>query len=130
MAWMAQGLRNLRDTAGLGVGLGSARASSFLVVLLSNLGLPGTLAYAAFVLAVLRSAGQPASAASPAEARVRVAALHAFVAALCPAMISGTVFERGPAFYLYAAAASLSLGALRWRPVSAARPPPPNLARA
>ena len=130
LAWMLQGLRNLRDTAGLGVGLGSARASSFLVVLLSNLGLVGTLTYAAFVVAVLRSAVAPGEAAQADARRIRLAAAHAFVAALCPAMISGTVFERGPAFYLLAAAASLALA----RPAAqaAARPlvPPLNLARA
>jgi O-Antigen ligase len=129
MAWMAQGLRNLRDTWGLGVGLGSNRSSSFLVVLLSNLGVLGTLLYAAFVVAVLRTP-RPPGAPTGDEDRLRTAFRHAFLAALCPALVSGTVFERGPAFYLYAAAASVVwCGAVACRPVVRPRPAL-NLARA
>jgi len=45
--WM--GLQSFGDTWGLGLGLGSHRPNSLTVTLLSNVGLPGTLAFAAFI---------------------------------------------------------------------------------
>ena len=42
-SWNQQAWSNFRDSYGLGVGLGSARASGFALVLLSNVGLAGTL---------------------------------------------------------------------------------------
>jgi len=105
MRWNLQGLRNVVDSFGLGVGLGSARASSFFVVLLSNLGLLGTACYALFVGTVFSAPWQGEDRSE--DQRVRTAFRHAFAAALCAAAISGTVFERGPAFYIYAAAAGV-----------------------
>jgi len=49
MGWNAQGMTNFFDTYGIGVGLGSILASSFLVVLLGSLGVVGTFCYAMFV---------------------------------------------------------------------------------
>jgi hypothetical protein len=127
MSWNLQGLANLVDTFGLGVGLGSARVSSFIVTLLANLGLPGTLLYGLFVWGVFQA---PAGDSPPDgdEARLRHAFRHAFAAALCAAAVSATVFDRGPAFYLYAAAAGVvwrrsGVPAAVRRPASSHRPP-------
>ncbi len=49
----AQAWRNFIETSGLGVGLGSARASSFLLVILSNIGVLGALLFSIFVLQLL-----------------------------------------------------------------------------
>lgn len=49
-----QAWSNFVDTYGLGVGLGSARASSFPLVVLSNLGLPGGLMFSAFLWRLVR----------------------------------------------------------------------------
>lgn len=104
MQWNLQGLRNLVDSYGLGVGLGSTRASSYLIMLLANLGVIGTLLYAAFVWQVFTA---PRGPADPEAERIRTAFRHAFAAALCAAVVSGTVFDRGQAFFVYAAAASV-----------------------
>jgi hypothetical protein len=102
-AWSMQAWSNFLDTYGLGVGLGSARASSFAMVLLSNIGIIGTALFAAFVLEVWRG-GEHASATDRAVAR---AARHAVLATLIAACLSATVFDLGIAFYGFAAAASL-----------------------
>jgi len=103
MGWNAQGMTNFFDTYGIGVGLGSIRASSFLVVLLGSLGVVGTFCYAMFVGKSLLS---PVSTDYPfTERAVCYAARHAVMAALIVVSISGSVFELGSCFYLFAAAA-------------------------
>jgi len=116
MLWNLQGLRNLVDSRGLGVGLGSTRTSSFLVLLLSTLGVVGGALYGMFIWRVFR-APLPANSPGGDEPRIRTAFRHAFFAALCVATVSGTVFDRGLAFYIYAAAASAL-----WSPLAAAVP--------
>ncbi|WP_420369708.1 hypothetical protein [Curtobacterium sp. L1-20] len=49
----ALGLRVLRDTWGLGAGLGSNRSSSFVVTLASTVGVPGVLLFASVVVALV-----------------------------------------------------------------------------
>ncbi len=112
MRWNLQGLKNLVDTGGLGVGLGSTRASSYIVMLLSNLGLVGTTLYAIFVWNVYRVSA-PGDAGQPEARRIRRAFRHAFAAALCAAAVSASVFDRGLAFYVYAALAAVPLAAAR-----------------
>jgi hypothetical protein len=102
-SWNMQAWINFLDLYGLGVGLGSARASSFPLVLLSNVGVLGTLLFLAFLVQVLRP-----SKATPSEAEpVARAARHAVLAALIAATISATVFDLGVAFYAFAAAAAM-----------------------
>jgi hypothetical protein len=104
LAWNRQAFANFVDTHGLGVGLGSARASSFALVLLSNVGAIGAVLFAGFVAAVLRRS-QRSSAAHPEP--VREAARQAVLAALAAAVVSWGVFDLGIAFYAFAAAASV-----------------------
>ena len=52
--WNWQAWSNFVDTYDLGVGLGSARASSFPLVVLSNRGLPGGLMFSAFLWRLVR----------------------------------------------------------------------------
>lgn len=54
MSWNAQALRNLFDTWLIGAGLGSARASNWLLSSLGSIGVPGTVLFAAFLVAVFR----------------------------------------------------------------------------
>lgn len=97
--WNAQAWSNFVDTYGLGVGLGSARASSYPIVLLSNLGLVGTLFYCSFVGNVLSRAR---STSDP----IQQASRNAVLASLISASLSATVFELGVGFYAFAAAAT------------------------
>jgi len=103
MSWNHQGVTNFFDTYGIGVGLGSIRASSFLVVVLSNLGAVGVICYGMFLGKSLLS---PVPAHYPfAERAVCYAARHGMIAALIVASSSAGVFEMGSCFYMFAAAA-------------------------
>jgi hypothetical protein len=99
-SWNTQAWQNFVDTYGIGTGLGSARASSYPLVLASNLGVPGLLLFIAFLWRVF-GVGD----AAPADA-LSVASRRAVLAALIAASISGVVFDLGLAFYAYAAAAT------------------------
>lgn len=98
-----QAWSNFVDTHGVGVGLGSARASSFVLVLLSNLGVAGTLLYLAFLRGVLF--GGRVDDTVPGDAPTVTAARQAVWASLICASVSGTVFDLGVMFYAFAAAA-------------------------
>jgi O-Antigen ligase len=100
--WNKQAWQNFLDSYGLGIGLGSARASSFPLVLLSNLGAIGTFAYVAFVKNVIAG-----PSADPAIEPMQRAARQAVLAALITASVSGIVFELGVAFYVFAAIATV-----------------------
>ncbi len=54
MSWNAQALRNLTDTWLIGAGLGSARASNWLLSSLGSIGVPGTALFIAWLIAVVR----------------------------------------------------------------------------
>ena len=103
-SWNLQAWTNFLDLNGLGVGLGSARASSFALVLLSNLGALGTALFLGFIARVLIA---PKQALGDAAAPVARASRHAVLAVLIAVCVSGTVFDLGLAFYAFAAAASV-----------------------
>jgi hypothetical protein len=104
MSWNTQGVTNFLETYGIGVGLGSIRASSFFVVVLANLGVVGALCYGLFLG---KSLLPPTSAHYPlTERAVCHAARHGMIATLIVASTSAGVFELGSCFYLFAAAAS------------------------
>ncbi|WP_245746671.1 hypothetical protein [Paraburkholderia lycopersici] len=103
MGWNAQGITNFFDTYGIGVGLGSIRASSFLVVLLGSLGVVGVVCYGSFLGKTLLL---PVPAHYPfTERAVCYAARHAMISTLIVASASLSVFELGTCFYIFAAAA-------------------------
>jgi hypothetical protein len=103
MGWNAQGVTNFFDTYGIGVGLGSIRTSSFLVVILANLGVVGVVCYGTFLGMSLLSR---VPAQYPREERaICYAARHGMIATLIVASASAGVFELGPCFYIFAAAA-------------------------
>ncbi|QGZ60766.1 hypothetical protein [Paraburkholderia acidisoli] len=103
MSWNTQGVTNFFDTYGIGVGLGSIRTSSFLVVLLANLGIVGVVCYALFLGKSMFSS--VAEHYPFTERAVCYAARHGMIATLIVASISAGVFELGSCFYLLAAAA-------------------------
>lgn len=55
MSWNIQAFRNFLDTWMIGAGLGSVRASNWLLATLASLGLLGTLFFAVFLAAVFRT---------------------------------------------------------------------------
>lgn len=98
--WNAAAYKTFLDTYGLGAGLGSARASSYVLVLLSNLGVLGFVLYSIFVITVL--AARPSRLSRPAEdLQVVMRACKAgFLAMLVTSAISGTVYDPGTLFYV------------------------------
>jgi hypothetical protein len=104
--WNAQAWRNFLDTRALGVGLGSGRASSFPLVLLSNLGVIGAAIFGLFTLQICRAPyREPGDCAQP-ELAVRKAAAEAVIAALIGSTLAIGMFDLGVLFYMFAAAAS------------------------
>lgn len=104
--WNAQAFRNFLDTHAIGVGLGSARASSFVLVLLSNLGVLGVLLFGLFSYQVCRAPYLKRDRCSAPEDAVRKAASDATIATLIGSTVAVGMFDLGVSFYMFAAAAS------------------------
>ncbi|GEO86869.1 hypothetical protein GCM10007920_38070 [Ciceribacter naphthalenivorans] len=99
--WNAMAYQTFLDTYGFGAGLGSARASSYILVLLSNVGVLGFLLFSIFVVAVLRAqpATMPGSVGDELLCVAR-ACKAGVLAMIVPAAISGTVYDMSAMFYL------------------------------
>ncbi|WP_295808377.1 hypothetical protein [uncultured Nitratireductor sp.] len=116
MQWNAVAFQVFLDTWGWGAGLGSARASSYALVLLSNVGLLGTILFALFVgnTLMMRSGSERYEYATMRAAKAGI------FAGLCEAMISGTVYDLGLLFFILAGAAaamrSVPVGVQAFRP--------------
>jgi hypothetical protein len=92
-----QAWNNFLDTYGLGVGLGSARASGFAYVLLSNMGIIGFLGFSIFLMQLLG----PVQAVAGRDARTTVAvAKSQIITILLVSIISGGIFDLGLLFYV------------------------------
>ena len=101
--WNATALANFRDTLFMGGGLGSIRASSFPLAVLSNLGLVGTLGFAGFLTSVFWSDRRDPPRSLQAD--VRSAARTACAGLLIGATVSGALVDMGLPFYVFAALA-------------------------
>lgn len=93
------------DSFGLGAGLGCCRASSFAMVVLSNLGWVGVVLFLLFVGPLL--GGKVPAWANKEEWVVALAARCALVALLISALIVSLVYDLGFLFYICAALAYL-----------------------
>jgi len=103
-AWNDQALTNFFDTDGFGTGIGGARASSFPIAVLANIGVIGALGYGVFILIVLvRRDGRWTDWFG---ASVQSAARWACIAELIAGAISGTLIDLGLQFFLFAGLAS------------------------
>jgi len=71
MSWNTQALRNLTDTWLIGAGLGSARASNWLLSTLGSVGVPGTILFVLLLINVFRMRARETGA----EAEVTMTAL-------------------------------------------------------
>ncbi|MDR3098929.1 MAG: hypothetical protein LBV73_17890 [Paraburkholderia sp.] len=117
-----QAFTNFLDTYGIGVGLGSIRVSSFVMVVLASLGVIGTTFYALFFLKTVMA---PIPREYPGTDRaVAYAARHGLYAALIVASVSASVFDLGVSFYVLAAASGgLAVRARRRAPAGVRRSP-------
>ena len=101
--WNALAWSSFVNSYGLGVGLGTCRASTFILAALSNLGIPGCLSYAIFLSLALRGGRSPADAVST---DIQLSARYAAITLLVADAISGALVDQGLTFYLLAAVAS------------------------
>lgn len=101
--WNTVAFQNVLDTWGLGVGLGTNRASSFALALLSNLGVVGVLLYGAFAFtAFLRIRETPGSYV----ADVKLAAQNACLGLIAVDLLISPVVDQGVFFYALAGLAA------------------------
>ena len=102
--WNAQALLNFRETAFLGAGVGSVRASSVLAAVPASIGVPGTLLFAGFLYCVLL---RPFAPELPSRDRaIRTAARFASFAQLLAGVFAGTFIDLGLSFFVFAAMAA------------------------
>lgn len=102
-SWNVFAWNNFVDTWGLGVGLGTNRASSFILAVLSNVGVPGALFYSLFLaLSFIPKTKIKRTYYSD----VRTAATIAGASLLSGAIIAGGTVDLGLLFYVMAALAS------------------------
>ena len=99
--WNAAALQNFLDTGFLGAGLGSVRASSFVLALLSNVGLPGTILFSFYLLSVFFSGMDNDDGLYD----VRLASKVGMLGLLMSSIVSGALVDLGFQFYLFAALA-------------------------
>jgi hypothetical protein len=98
-SWNTFALQNFFDSYGLGVGLGTARTSSFPIALLSNVGVPGTILYLLFAASAFgRQRGTPRT--FPAD--VRLAARNACLGLILGGIFSAPNVDQGLLFYVLA----------------------------
>jgi hypothetical protein len=97
--WNQQALINIADTAGLGGGVGSVRASSFPIAVLGNIGVIGGLMYGVFLIAVLirhrRGWTDPFPRACQSAAR------WACFAQLAAASVAGSFIDLALPFFIF-----------------------------
>lgn len=97
--WNARSLASVVDTGGMGIGMGSSRASNWFIAVLSQTGILGAALQLALVCTLLRPAPRPGSG------DVEVTALHEAaratgMASLLPSLLAGGSADPGILFFL------------------------------
>jgi hypothetical protein len=98
--WNQTAFQNFIDTSGMGGGLGSIRASSFLLAVLSNLGVIGVLCFTMIFLQIFRPRREARQ--TDEELHGRSAARIACAGILIAATVSGALVDLGLPFYVFA----------------------------
>lgn len=103
--WNLQSLAAFSATSGIGIGMGSSRASSWLVAVISQLGLPGIVALSALTYSLCRDAARVEAQARESVVPVEYTGLAAAsrsgaLASLLGASISGAGADPGILFFL------------------------------
>ncbi len=103
--WNSQSVQAFLDTGGAGVGLGSSRAASWVIAVLSQLGVIGTLLFACLVGVLLRDLVSPKLISRDRETLALVSgARAAALASLAAASVSGGSADPGLLFFIALAA--------------------------
>jgi hypothetical protein len=100
-SWNAAGVQAFIDTAGLGVGFGSGRTSSWAVTVLSQTGILGAIMFGSLVLIVARGMiGCQATEASREVISLGRGASALAIGGLVPATIAGSGADPGTLFFI------------------------------
>jgi hypothetical protein len=104
IAWNRQAFINFAETYGLGAGVGSVRASSFIAAIFGSIGVFGFITYGAFLCqATVKPQARLADAMDDA---VRAAARSACFGLMVAASIAGSFIDLGLSFFAFAAVAT------------------------
>ncbi len=99
--WNYQSLMSLYDTVGLGMGLGSSRASSWLIAVVSQLGIVGSLMIGLLLLAIVRADRFNRSVAADREIRaIALSVRSACLAGVLTSSLSGGNADPGMFFFI------------------------------
>ncbi len=98
--WNVKSLRSFEDTWGLGVGMGSSRASSWPIAVLSQLGLVGAIAMACLVATVTRGYGGDVGWIDKEEAAVLAAVRASGLASIVAASLINGSADPGILFFI------------------------------
>jgi len=99
--WNYRSLLSVYDTAGLGIGLGSSRASSWVIAVISQMGIFGSLVLGLMTFKILRGVGLRHSRELDPERRVTLLSLRATsMMMLLTASISGGGANPGNVFFM------------------------------
>lgn len=121
LSWIVACWDNFVDTYGFGVGTGSARGSSWPLVVLGNVGWPGaTTMLVALALCLLPSRSQLSSSSQALLFACRMGLLGVLVAA----SLSGTMIDPGALFYAMAGVIAGLMAPTADRDVAVAAPAP------
>jgi len=103
-SWNHQAIQNFFDTFGFGVGIGSLRASSFPIAVISNFGIVGTVLFSLFFITVFIGR-RKAQHTDRIDDAYRRASKSACLAWLVTATVSGALVDLGLTFFAFAALA-------------------------
>jgi hypothetical protein len=104
IAWNRQAFVNFSDTYGLGAGVGSVRASSFVAAIFGSIGIFGFVTYGAFLWQTTARLQKPL--ADDVDDAVRAAARSACFGLMVAASIAGSFIDLGLSFFAFAAVAT------------------------
>jgi hypothetical protein len=114
-----EAIQSFFDTLGLGAGIGSIKTSSFVLAVLANLGVAGTIFYGLFIRSILFG-----SKIRTSRDAARLAARSGAIAGLITGTISGTLIDLGLIFFVLCALAATTpamLGAPKSAPLYGTR---------
>lgn len=102
-AWNVISFQNFLDSWGLGVGLGTARASSIAIALLATVGIPGAVFYAIFAFETFI---RPRPGHHPLQGDAALAARNGAFGLILGDLLVGPVIDQGLFFYMLAGLAA------------------------
>lgn len=102
-SWNSQALSVFRDTMGLGAGVGSVRASSWLIAVPASLGILGTITYGMFIICIFVTGGRGEQ--EPKAQAIQSAARATCVGLIMASSVAGSFIDLGLPFFALAATA-------------------------